>query len=211
MSDIKKNETLNRRSFIAQSLGVLAAPVLLGLLSKVAKADIHPSEEPNPPLAPRSRTLQQALSRHLGKPYPEIRSDELLSINKLLLPHIHIANFQDNDFEGLTNLESLEFFSLFHKFDESDGIAFQRNVFSPLANLKELIIDDELGTLPDDVFASLNSLRVLNLKFSEFTKLPQSIFELPQLEALHCLNASMPNEDLEKLKAVYGDRVKPSM
>ena len=73
----------------------------------------------------------------------------------------------------------------------------------------ERIIDsDELGNLPDDAFAGLKSLKVLELNEVAFSRLPKSLLTLPKLEVIYCDGREMEKEHYEALKKAYGNKLK---
>jgi Leucine-rich repeat (LRR) protein len=160
----------------------------------------------------RSKTVTTALEKTFDKKSDNITATDLAGITELELPHIHIKSFKDGDFAGMTKLKKLYFYSLFHKNEKKkdEVAAFTKGVFAKIPQLEELIIeDDELGTLPDDVFESLKSLKVLELSNTTFTKLPKSLLELPKIEAIYYGGEDTSEEHYEALKKKYGDKLKP--
>jgi Leucine-rich repeat (LRR) protein len=162
-------------------------------------------------LGDRSKTVRTALERALNKKAADITAADLAGLKELELPHIHIPNFKENDFAGLTKLKKLHFYSLFHKQGKANEVvAFDKKVLAKLSGLEELIIeDDELGLLPDDAFAGLTSLKVLELTGSTLSRLPKSMLELPKIEAIYYDGEGMNKEDYATLKKALGDKLKP--
>ena len=157
----------------------------------------------------RSKPVCVALEKKLKKKCAEITAADLASITELVLPHIHIKSFKDDDFAGLTKLKKLEFASLLHNQGRpKDPIAINGKVFAHLPNLEQLIMDEELGLLPDDVFAGLTSLKVLDISGSTLSRLPKSLLTLPRIEAVHYGGDGMSKEDFATLKKVLGAKLK---
>ncbi len=158
----------------------------------------------------RSKTVCTALETALQKKPAEITATDLASLTELKLPHIHIPCFKENDFDGMTKLKKLQFYSLFHKTGERNEIAaFNGKVFAKLSSLEELIItSDQLGNLPDDAFAELKSLKVLELTNITMTRLPKSLLTLPKIETIYYDGKGMSKDDYEALKKEYGDKLK---
>ena len=159
----------------------------------------------------RSKTVTTALEMQLNKKAPEITSADLATVTELKLPHIHLPEFKENDFAGLPKLKKLTFFSLFHKKGAANEVpAFTEKVFARLPDLEELIItSDQLGNLPDDAFAGLKSLKVLELTNITMLRLPKSILELPKIETVYYDGKGMNKDDYEALKKALGDKLKP--
>ena len=61
---------------------------------------------------------------------------------------------------------------------------------------------------PDDVFAGLKSLKVLELGNTTMTRLPKSLLTLPKIEVIYYNGNGMSKEDYETLKKEYGDKLK---
>jgi hypothetical protein len=159
----------------------------------------------------RSKTVTAALEAQLKKPAAQITAADLASVTELKLPHIHLPAFHDDDFAGLTGLKKLDFYSLFHKWDaKAPGPpAINEKVFAKLSSLEELVIrSDQLGQLPDDVFAGLKSLKVLELKAVTLPCLPKSLLTLPKIEAVYFDGKGMRPEDYETLKKALGEKLK---
>ena len=157
----------------------------------------------------RSKTMTTALEKQLNKKASEITAADLATVTNLKLPHIHLPAFNDDDFAGLTKIKKLYFFSLFHKQNSANPVAFTNKVFSKLSNLEELIItDDQLGALPDDVFAGLTSLKTLELSNVTLVSLPKSMLTLPKIEVVYYDGKGMSKEDYETLKKALGDKLK---
>jgi hypothetical protein len=82
-------------------------------------------------------------------------------------------------------------------------------VFKDLSKLEELSITrDQLGRLPDDVFAGLTSLQVLDLSNATLNRLPGSLLTLPKIEAVYYDGRGMSKEDYAILKDRLGDKLK---
>lgn len=159
----------------------------------------------------RSKTVTTALEKQLNKKAADITAADLATVTELKLPHLHLPAFQDDDFAGLTKIKKLYFFSLFHKQPDApaNAAAFTNKVIARLSSLEELIItDDQLGTLPDDVFAGLTSLKVLELSNISLPKLPKSMLNLPKIEVVYYDGKGMGSEDYETLKKALGDKLK---
>lgn len=88
---------------------------------------------------------------------------------------------------------------------------FTGKVFAKVSGLEALIIaDDQLGTqLPDDMFAGLTSLKVLELSKVVLPRLPRSMLTLPKLEAMYYDGKGMSADDYAALKKALGDKLKP--
>jgi len=181
--------------------------LLLSLFALACAAGVGRAQD----VGNRSKTVCTALETALQKKSAEISPTDLESLTELKLPHIHIPCFKDNDFEGLTKLKKLHFFSLFHKCGEgTETAAFGEKVFAKMPNLEELVIEsDQLGNLPDDAFAGLKSLKVLELNNVKFARLPKSLLTLPKIETIYYDGRGMSKDDYETLKKEYGDKLKP--
>ena len=82
-------------------------------------------------------------------------------------------------------------------------------VFKDLSRLEELrITQDQLGQLPDDVFAGLTSLKVLDLSYITLNRLPRSLLTLPRIESVYYQGRGMSKEDYATLKNRLGDKLK---
>jgi hypothetical protein len=157
----------------------------------------------------RSEPVKVALETTLNKKATEITVADLRTVTDLKLPHIHIRSFKDNDFAGLTHLKKLHFFSLLHNRGRpEDPIAINGKVFTELPNLEELIMNEQLGLLPDDVFLGLTSLKVLDLTNCTLPRLPKSLLTLPKIEAVYFDGRGMSKEDYETLKNSLGGKLK---
>jgi hypothetical protein len=158
----------------------------------------------------RSKTVTTALETTLKKKAADITKDDLVTLTELKLPHIHIPAFNQNDFDGLTKLKKMEFRSLFHKRGKpNDAVAFTGRNFEKLSTLEELCItDDQLGPLPDDVFAGLTSLKVLDLSNIILPHLPKSMLTLPKIETIYFDGEGMKKEDFALLKEKLGEKLK---
>jgi len=109
----------------------------------------------------RSEPVCVALEGVLNKNRADINAADLEKVTELKLPHIHIKSFKDDDFAGLTKLKKLHFFSLLHDPGRpNDPIAINNEVFARLPQLEELIMNEQLGLLPDEVFSGLESLKI---------------------------------------------------
>jgi hypothetical protein len=159
----------------------------------------------------RSKTVTTALETHLKKKAADITAADLATVTELKLPHIHLPEFKENDFAGLPKLKKLHFYSLFHKKGGGNEVAaFTEKVFAKLPDLEELVIEsDQLGNLPDDAFAGLKALKVLELNNVRFARLPKSLLTLPKIETLYYDGNGLSKEDYETLKKEYGDKLKP--
>lgn len=158
----------------------------------------------------RSQTVTEALEAKLGKKVSELTAADLESVTELKLPHTHIPAFNDNDFGGLTKLKKLHFYSLFHKKGKPDEIvAINGKVFAKLSSLEELIITDQLGLLPDDVFTGLTGLKVLDLTNATLARLPKSLLTLPKIETVYYDGRGLSKEDYDALKEKLGAKLEP--
>jgi hypothetical protein len=168
------------------------------------------AQEPN--IAGRSEPVSVALEKQLNKKAAEISFADLEKVTELQLPHIHpkAKAFKDEDFAGLTNLKKLQMYSLFHNNGRPEApIAISGKVFRDLTKLEELrITQDQLGQLPDDVFAGLTSLRVLDLSYIALNRLPSSLLTLPRIETVYYAGQGMSKEDFAALKNKLGDKLK---
>jgi len=168
------------------------------------------AQEPN--VAGRSEPVSVALEKQVNKKAAEITFADLEKVTELNLPHIHpkAKAFKDDDFAGLTNLRKLHMYSLFHNRGQAGApIALSGKVFKDLSKLEELrIADDQLGQLPDDVFAGLTSLKVLDLSNVTLNRLPSSLLILPKIETVHFEGRGMSPEDFATLKNKLGDKLK---
>jgi len=168
------------------------------------------AQEPN--VAGRSEPVSVALEKQLNKKAAEITFADLEKVTELNLPHIHpkAKAFGDDDFAGLTNLKKLHMYSLFHnKGQPGAPIALNDKVFKDLSKLEELrIADDQLGQLPDDVFAGLTSLKVLDLSNITLNRLPNSLLNLPKIETVYYEGRGMSKEEFATMKSKLGDKLK---
>ncbi|MFO0965203.1 MAG: hypothetical protein U0793_06415 [Gemmataceae bacterium] len=164
-------------------------------------------QAPAPNVRDRSKPVCVALERALKKSGAAITAADLATVTELNLPHIHIKSFKDNDFAGLTKLKKLHFYSLLHNEGRpTDPIAIGVKVFSHLSSLEELIIDEELGLLPDGVFSGLASLKVLDLTGSTLPRLPASLLTLPNIETVIFDGEGMSREDYSTLRKTLGKK-----
>ena len=101
-------------------------------------------------------------------------------------------------------------YSLFHNNGRPEApIAISGKVFKDLSKLEELsITQDQLGQLPDDVFAGLTSLKVLDLSYITLNRLPSSLLTLPNMETVYYEGRGMSKEDFATLKSKLGDKLK---
>ncbi|MFO0965204.1 MAG: hypothetical protein U0793_06420 [Gemmataceae bacterium] len=167
------------------------------------------AQAPMPSVADRSKPVSVALEQALTKRAFDITAADLEKVTELKLPHIHIPSFKDNDFAGLTRLRKLHFYSLLHNRGRpEDPIAIGNKVFVPLSNLEELVINEQLGRLPDGVFSGLTSLKVLDLTNSTLPRLPASLLTLPSIETVYFDGRGMSKEDYETLKKTLGTKLK---
>jgi hypothetical protein len=182
------------------------------LFSLLVGVSFAPVPEPNPNVAGRSEPVMVALEKQLNKKAADITLAELEKVTELQLPHIHpkAKAFKDEDFVGLDNLRKLEMYSLFHNNGRPEApIALSGKVFKNLAKLEELrITQDQLGQLPDDVFAGLVSLKVLDLSQITLNRLPSSLLTLPKIETVYFEGRGMSKEDFDILKSKLGDKLK---
>ena len=198
--------SMTRRRFLSQSKLVFPA-LALGAIGKSAGASQFLSCVMAESVCDRSPTVFRALEILKSKKCDTISEADLLTVESLELEHIHLPAFKDTDFVGLTELKKLEFYSLFHTLPGP----FKGKTFKPLQNLQELIIGEEISVLDDDAFAEIGGLKVFDILDSYFETIPQSLLEFPSLEVFYCTSNSFErDEDYEKVKAVYGDRVKES-
>lgn len=94
----------------------------------------------------RSEPVLKALEKQLKKKAKDITADDLAKVTELKLPHLHIKQFKDDDFDGLKNLKKLSFRSLLHNAGTPKSpVAISNEVFGGMDLLEELTIDDELG------------------------------------------------------------------
>ena len=167
------------------------------------------AEAPEIKVAERSEPVAVALEESLNKKRAEITAADLETVKELELPHIHIKSFKENDFAGLTKLKKLYFYSLLHNRGRTtDPIAIGDKVFAKLASLETLKIQEQLGQLPDDVFAGLTSLKVLDLTNSTLTRLPTSLMALPKIETVYYDGRGLSKEDYATLQKKLGDKLK---
>lgn len=151
----------------------------------------------------RSTTVTKGLELATTKPYSDISEIDLLAIEVLHLPHVHIDSFLNVDFAGLTNVKDLSFHSVFHSVP---GLPV--DIFRSMPNLKKLSLDsNQFEELPQDVFAPLEGLKVLDLTYSAFGSetLPASIFRLPSIESI--ITRGLDRVHFQMLKDHYGDIV----
>jgi hypothetical protein len=162
-----------------------------------------------PSVRDRSEPVAVALEGVLKKSRGDITSADLEKVTDLKLPHIHIKWFKDGDFAGLTNLKRLHFFSLLHNQGRpQDPIAINGKVFAKLDKLETLIMTEQLGQLPDDVFTGLKSLKTLDLSRGSLNRLPKSMLTLPSIETVIFDGRGMSKEDYEILKSTLGDKLR---
>lgn len=179
---------------------LLAVPLPDDAFTKVQVLDV----------AKRTEAVRVALEKQLHKQAAAITSDDLKKVTQLELPHLHPNDkfFKEDDFSGLSNLKKLHMTSLFHNVGRSgDPIAsISGEVFKHLSRLEELSITrDQLGQLPDDVFAGLTSLTVLDLSHVNLRRLPRSLLKI---ETVYFEGRGLSKEDFETLKDNMGDRLK---
>jgi hypothetical protein len=178
------------------------------LLLAVFLTPLALAQDPFPNVRDRSDPVRAGLVDALGKNAGDITSADLVKITNLKLPHIHLQSFKDQDFIGLTNLKKLHFFSLLHNRGRTtDPIAIGPKVFLPLANLEELILQEQLGLLPDDVFAGLTNLRILDMTSATLNRLPKSLLTLPKIEMVYFTGHGMPAADYATLKEKLGPKL----
>ena len=160
----------------------------------------------------RTNTVTVGIEKQLKKKYADITAADLKEMTELSLPHIHLPSFGENDFAGMPKLKKLTFFSLFHKNNKGESTpAFDGKVFAKLSALEELVIyADQLGNLPDDAFAGLTSLKILELRKVTMNRLPKSLLTLPKIEAFYYDGAGLPPEEFAQLKEKLGDKLKPT-
>jgi hypothetical protein len=181
-------------------LALLGVVLSLFTFAQISRADV----------CDRSKPVYTALQTTLKKTCKEIVAADLAAITDLKLPHIHIKSFKDDDFAGLTNLKKLFFHSLLHNLGTPEApIAIGEKVFVPLAKLEELVIDEDLGLLPDGVFAGLVSLKVLDLSNSTLSRLPASLLTLPKIEKVYFDGEGMSSEDYNKVRVTLGNKLFP--
>lgn len=160
----------------------------------------------------RSEPVRAALEGATKKKAPDITFADLERVTDLRLPHIHPQSktLRDDDFAGLENLTQLHMYSLLHNVGKNPPpVAISGKVFAKLSKLEELrMTQDQLGNLPDDVFAGLTGLKVLDLSGTTMTRLPASMLSLPKIEVVYYAGKGMPPEDFAKLKAALGDKLK---
>ena len=168
---------------------------------------LPPGQPPVANVRDRSEPVCVALESVLNKKRTEITAADLERVTELKLPHIHIKSFKDHDFAGMTNLKKLHFFSLLHNEGRPiDPIAINGKVFAGLSSLEELIMREELGLLPDDVFSGLTSLRILDLTDGSLSRLPKSLLTLPRIETVYFDGDGMSQEDFNTLKNALGSK-----
>ena len=180
---------------------------LLTLIGAISLANVAVAD-----VCQRSGAVKNALVNKLQKNCDTINEADLLSISDLTLLHIHLRNFLEDDFVGLTNLRKLRFFSLFHKSGgETETKAFTAKVFKPLVQLEELsITSDNLGELDDDVFIELGSLRLLRLSGITLGRLPLSLLVMPKIESVIYTGDGLTDLEIKVLKHALGDKLKAS-
>lgn len=179
------------------------------LLFAAVLAPLTFAQAPVAKVRDRSEPVCVALEKALKKNRADINADDLEKLTELKLPHIHIKSFKDDDFAGLTKLKKLHFFSLLHNGGRpNDPIAINNEVFARLPNLEELIMNEQLGLLPDEVFSGLESLKILDLTNSQLKRLPKSMLTLPRIEVVYFNGNGLSKEDFDTLKSTLGDKLK---
>lgn len=193
---------MNRRSFLTMAtLGSVAHTLSIG--SHAEANEICKISEP----------ILRSVESQLGAACEVLEPYQLAQITNLKLTHIHIPGFLESDFYDLANLKSLTFQSLFHKpYLNKDVKAMTRAAFSPLSNIESLYVDDDLGTLDDDVFAELTSLKILKLRglTKLFEVMPKSLLGLSNLQEFYIRSKDFTAEELDQLKLTYGSVLKVS-
>jgi len=156
----------------------------------------------------RSEPVCVALENTLNKNRAVINDADLEKVTELKLPHIHIRSFKEHDFAGMPKLKKLHFSSLLHNLGRpNDPIAINGKVFAKLSSLEELTMNEQLGQLPDDVFAGLTSLRILDLSNSTLPRLPKSLLGLPKIETVYFDGRGMSKEDFESMRSQLGSKL----
>jgi hypothetical protein len=197
---------MNRRRFLKTSL---LGSVSLTFLSRTSLAALPLVPDPTNTCT-LSPPVYEALEELTSATCNQFTPALLSAITDLELRHIHISQFQEHDFVDLKNLQSLNFYSLFHKDQKThhpEIKAFTRGVFEPLKSLEKLTIDEALGLLDDDVFSELKNLKLLDLGFSTFKSLPKSLLEIQTLEHIYVDKLAVSESDYLLLKEAYGDRL----
>lgn len=205
---------IDRRAALKSTLAAglaASATVLSGDAARLLAVPLPPdfTKAPFLDVVNRSQAVRVALEKQLNKKAAEITLADLKQVTQLVLPHLHpkAKCFKDDDFSGLSNLKKLTMMSMFHNRGLAEApIALSRKVFRHLGRLEQLSITrDQLGQLPDDVFADLSSLTVLDLSHVSLSRLPRSLLKI---ETVHFEGRGMSKEDFETLKSNLGDRLK---
>ena len=154
----------------------------------------------------RTQQVQDAILAKLAdiSDCAAVTAEHLTAIPYLYLGHKGISALQSGDFDGLTNLETLNLYrnSLLSALPEDvfDGLtslktlnlsrnslsALPEDVFDGLTNLESLsTAQNSLSALPEDVFDGLTSLKTLGLFNNSLSALPEDVFDgLTNLESL---------------------------
>ena len=133
----------------------------------------------------------------------KVTDAHLASVNRINLNGKGIWFFEPGDFDGLSNLETLElqnnllssFPSNFFdpltnltslNLDNNRIYSLPGGIFDPLANLTSLNLDNNrIYSLPGGIFDPLTNLTSLNLNYNRIGSLPEGIFnQLTRLEVL---------------------------
>ena len=109
----------------------------------------------------------------------KVTDAHLASVNRINLNGKGIWFFEPGDFDGLSNLETLEL-------QNNLLSSFSSNFFDPLTNLTSLNLDNNrIYSLPGGIFDPLTNLTSLNLNYNRIGSLPEGIFnQLTRLEVL---------------------------
>ena len=140
----------------------------------------------------RTTDVANAIVAAVSTACNDVTTEHLAEITTLDL--IGISSLQTGDFDGLTNLVSLDlrfsglselpaniFAGLINletlRLNNNNLVTLSPNIFTGLTNLQTLLLNDnDLVTLPPNIFAGLTNLQTLLLNDNDLVTLPPNIF-----------------------------------
>ena len=109
----------------------------------------------------------------------DVTAVHLTAITEINLNWVNVGTLQEDDFSGMSSLESLSM-------DNSNLSSLPSDIFDGLSSLTNLSLSyNNLSDLPSDVFDGLSSLEYLRVEHNELGSLPAGIFKgLTSLKSL---------------------------